>query len=486
MARRSLDPRISVGIVYVAAQFMSTMDSTIVNVALPTLSNRFHVPSASVDAVVVGYLVSLAMFIPASGWLGDRWGTKRVFLFALAGFSLASVCCGLAGSFNELVVFRVLQGIGGGMLTPVGMAMLYRTFPPEQRVQAARILIVPTIIAPALGPVLGGFLVDQLSWRWVFFVNVPVGVAALLFGALFLHEHRETRAGRFDLIGLLLAGAGFPLLIYSLSEGPVRGWTSASTLGTALAGVIGLAAFVVFELRTEEPLVQLRLLSNRLFRTATSVSVTAGAGFLGLLFLVPLFLQEARGASALSSGLTTFPEAIGVLLSTQVIARLYPHVGPRRLMTSGMVGVAATMSLMSLVGLGTSEWVIRLLMFLTGAGMASVFLSMQAAGFATISSSSTGRATTLFNAQRQLGAALGVALLSSVLAAVGPTHVDAAGVIHPHLAAYHAAFLAAAGFALLAALLALAVPDRDAAATMRRRRGPEAVAIEEALLPDMD
>ncbi|MGI8554082.1 MAG: DHA2 family efflux MFS transporter permease subunit [Dehalococcoidia bacterium] len=482
MPRRVLDPRISVAVVYVAAQFMSIMDGTVVNVALPTLANRFHVPSASIDAVVVGYLISVAVFIPVSGWLGDRWGTKRVFLFALGLFSLASALCGLAGSFNQLLIFRVLQGIGGGMLTPVGMAMLFRTFPPEQRVQASRILIVPTVIAPALGPVLGGLLVDRLSWRWVFYVNVPIGLAALIFGLLFLHEHREHLAGRFDLPGFLLAGAGLPLLMYALSEGPAHGWTAPDILGTAIVGLLLLATFVFVELRTREPMVQLHLLRNRLFFTSTSVSVVASAGFLGVLFLLPLFLQEARGASALSSGLTTFPEALGVLLSTQLVARLYPRIGPRRLMAWGMLGVAVTMSLLSLVGLETSTWIVRGLMFLTGAGMAYVFLPNQAAAFATISPSATGRASTLFNAQRQLGSALGVAILSSVLAAIGPTRLDASGAAQPYLTAYHAAFLAAAAFALAAALLALTVPDRDAAATMRHMSKRTEPVLEEVLV----
>ncbi len=178
MQRPSINPKVSVSIVFVVAMFMSIMDSTIVNVALPALSRQFNLKGTSVDAVVVGYLVSLAIVIPASGWLGDRIGTKRVFLSALALFTFASALCGLATSYPMLIGFRVLQGVGGGALTPVGTAILYRTFPPIERVQVSRILNIPTVVAPATGPILGGLLIDKLSWHWIFYVNVPIGIAA--------------------------------------------------------------------------------------------------------------------------------------------------------------------------------------------------------------------------------------------------------------------------------------------------------------------
>src|SRR5947209_1338788 len=224
--RPPLNPKIAVSVVFVLAMFMSIMDVTIVNVALPQLGRQFHVPAAHVDTVVVGFLVSLAVFIPASGWLGDRFGTKRVFLVALAIFTAASALCGLAQSLDQLVLFRVLQGVGGGMLAPVGMAMLFRTFPPEERVRASRILIVPTALAPASGPVLGGLLVTDLSWRWAFYVNVPIGVVGFIFGLLFLEETQQEDAGRFDLRGFLLSGAGLGTLMYAVSEGPAKGWSS--------------------------------------------------------------------------------------------------------------------------------------------------------------------------------------------------------------------------------------------------------------------
>lgn len=468
MRRLSIDQKVSVSIVFVAAMFMSIMDGTIVNVALPTLGQQLHVSTAAIDSVVVSYLVSLAVVIPASGWLGDRFGTKRIFLSALVLFSLASALCGLAANLPMLVLFRVLQGAAGGAMTPVGTAILYRTFPPSQRVQVSRILIIPTVIAPAAGPVLGGFLVDQLSWRWVFYVNVPIGIAACLFGLLYLYEHREPAAGRFDLPGFMLAGVGLALMMYALSEGASHGWTAPDILISAIVGLVVLAVFVVVELRTTEPMIELRLLSNRLFRTTNLVALFSSAGFLGVLFVGPLFLQEARGVSALMSGLTTFPEAIGVVLSTQLVARLYPTIGPRRLMAGGLVGATITMSLLYFMGSNTTLWLMRVLMFLMGAGMAYSFLPVQAAAFATISSSETGRASALFNAQRQLGAALGVAILGSVLSIVGPVKPNAAGMLVPNLTAYHAAFLAAAALALIGAAFALAVHDKDAASTMRR------------------
>jgi EmrB/QacA subfamily drug resistance transporter len=480
-----MNPKISVSVVYVSALFMAIMDITIVNVALPTLGREFHVRPAGVEAVVVAFLVSLAVFIPASGWLGDRFGTKRVMLTAIVIFTGASVLCGFAQSLSQLVLFRILQGAGGGMLTPVGMAMLYRTFAPHERIRASRILVTPTALAPALGPVVGGFLVTELSWRWVFFVNVPIGLFALAFGLLALDEHREAEPGRFDLAGFVLSGAGLASVMYSVSEGPFRGWGTPLIVGTGLAGAALLAAMVVVELGRREPMVDLRLFVDRLFRTTTAVFFVAVAAFLGTLFVVALFFQDGLGASPLLSGLSTFPEALGVMLGAQVATRLYPRIGPRRIIASGLAGVALLIALMSLIGAGAySLWEMRVLMFVLGYAMAHVFVPSQAAAFATISSSSTGRASTLFNANRQLGGAVGVAVLSTILATVGLVKRSGAAVV-PNLTAYHLAFATAAAIALIGAVGALAIKDSDAAPSMRKPddTGEAAVALEREPAP---
>lgn len=478
VARRNqrLSQRHAVATVYVLAMFMSIMDATIVNVALPRLGREFGVPAAHVDTVVVGYLVSLAVFMPASGWLGDRFGTKRVLLAALLIFTGASALCGAAQSLDQLVAFRVVQGVGGGMLAPVGLAMLFRVFPPAERVRAARILIVPIVFAPTIGPVLGGLLVTDLSWRWVFYVNVPIGLAAFLFGVLTLREQRHDEPGRFDLAGFVLAGAGLGACMYALSEGPAKGWTSSGILGPGLIGVALLALLVHVELRVAQPMLDLRLLGNRLFRQMSGLIVLSMTAFFGSLFLVALFYQDGFGVSALQSGLSTFPEALGILAGSQVATRLYPRVGPRRLMTVGFLGVAATLCLVATVPFTASLWEMRALMALLGLAQSHVFVPAQAAAFATITPAATGRASTMFNAGRQAGGAIGVAVLSTIIAAVGVLH-RVGGAPQPNATAYHVAFLAAAAAAVLAAVGTQAVDDRDAAPTMVPRPRPDVAAV---------
>ncbi len=464
-----ISQKVAVSVVFVAAMFMTIMDATIVNVALPTIGHDFGVSPTSVDSIAIGFLVSLAVFIPASGWLGDRFGGKRVLLVAIVLFTLASALCGLATSLGELVTFRVLQGVGGGMLTPVGMAMLMRVFPPAERVRAAAILTVPTTFAPALGPLLGGLLVTDASWRWVFYVNVPIGVAALIFGALFLRQVEQDHPGRFDLRGFLLSGLGLGLAMYGVSEGPNKGWHSPDVLATIAAGAVLLVAMAIVELRTAEPMVDLRLLKNRLFGASNGVMVLASIAFLGVLYAVSLYFQDGRGMSALAAGLSIFPEAFGVMAGAQLASRfLYPRLGPRKHVILGLTGAAISIGLFGLLGPGTSLWWARLLLVTLGLSMGNIFVPLQAAAFATITPAATGRASTMFNAVRQLGGAIGVAILTSAIVAVGPVHL-VAGHLEANLTAYRVAFLVAAAFALLAIGSALRIRDADAAQTIPGR-----------------
>ena len=456
MSSREVSYKWLVAIAFVAGLFMDLMDATIVNVALPTLGRDFAASTDALEWVVTGYLISLAIWIPASGWISDRFGSKRTFAFALTMFTAGSALCGLAWSAGSLIAFRMLQGVGGGMMTPVGTAMLFRAFPPAERARASAIVAVPTAFAPALGPVLGGWMVDNASWRWIFYVNVPFGLATLVFALLFLREHKEPGAGRFDVWGFLCSGGGLALALYALSQAPAHGWTSTPVLVCGLFGIAAFGILVVIELRRPDPMLHLRLFGDRMFRYANLSMFMVYAVLLGMLFLLPLFLQELRGLSALESGLTTFPQALGMLLMVPVASRLYPRVGPRRMLMIALIGITVTSTLFLLVDFGTNLWWIRAIMFLRGVSMSFAIVASQAAAFSSIRPEETGRASSLFNTNRQIAASIGVAALATVLG------------VHISVAAFHRAFAASIVFGLVGIAFASRIHDEDAAASMRR------------------
>jgi EmrB/QacA subfamily drug resistance transporter len=469
-----------VAIAFVLGLFMDILDTTIVNVALPDLAREFSASTNTIEWVVTGYLLSLALWIPASGWLGDRFGTKKVFVFALVMFTLASALCGAAWNIESLVAFRVLQGVGGGMLTPVGTAMLYRAYPPEERPRASSILSMVTVLAPAIGPVFGGFLVEKASWRWIFYVNLPIGVAGVVFSVLFLREHKEPTALGFDVAGFLLAGASLASLLFGLAEGPSRGWGSGIVVGSLIAGAVLTVALVVVELRVPHPMLDLRLLADRSFRTPNVVSFAAYGSLMGVLFLLPQFLQGPRGLSPLQSGLTTFPQAFGVLVMARLVGgKLYPVIGPRRLAMFGAAVITVVSALFLLVDLDTSQWWIRLIMFTRGLGLGFIFIPLQAAAFARVPLPKTGRASALFQVQRQAGAAVGVAMIATVLVerltaygAIGSRHE----VTSPEgwLRAFHQSIAFAVLLGVVAVASAWFIKDADAAPTMKRREAAPA------------
>lgn len=460
-----------VAVIFVLGLFMEIMDTTIVNVAIPTLQKTFNASGAGIEWVVIGYLLSIAVWIPSSGWIGDRIGTKRTFLFALLMFTISSMLCGQANSIGELIAFRILQGVGGGMLTPVGTAMLYRAFPPEERARASTVLVIPTVIAPALGPIIGGLLIDHLSWRWIFYVNVPIGIFGLIFGGLYLRESKEPTAGRFDVAGFVLAASGLAGMLYALSQGPEKGWGSGEVLVTGLVGVALTVAMVVVELRIDQPMLTLRLYRDRMFRNSNMINTLSYASFAAFLFLLPQFLQSLLGYSALESGLTTFPQAVGVILASQFVGKLYHTIGPRRLVAAGLVGVSLSNIPFMFVTLGVSQMTIRELMFLRGLSMAFAFVPLQAATYANIAKQDTGRASAIFSTQRQASAAIGVAILATLFhSRLIHLSNDAAPTPEVTLQAFHFAFAGSIVISLMGAVFAaLFIRDIDAKPTMHPR-----------------
>ncbi len=497
MRLRSIEYKYLVAAIYVCGLFMDIMDSTIVNVALPTLVKVFHTTNNTIEWVVIGYLLSLAIWVPASGWVGDRFGTKKTFIFAITMFTLGSALCGVSWNAGSLIAFRLLQGVGGGMMSPVGSAMLYRVFPPRERAKASAFIMVPTMIAPAFGPIVGGWLVTDVSWRWIFYINLPVGLLGLVLAFVCLREHTEPTAGRLDIRGFVCSGVGLALILLGLSRGPEQGWTNPSVMLSLAAGVALFAALVIFELRDTAPMLDLRLFVDRMFRNTNLFMFAASGGLIGVLFLLPLFLQELRGLSALQSGLATFPQAIGMILMIQVSTRMYMVVGPKRMMLAGMLGLAVTTALFLRIDLQTDIWWIRLIMFARGLTLGFCMIPMGTAMFATIKPKDTGRASALMNANRQVGGSVGVAVLATILTERTNAHVPAAVLAAAQhgdraaqaaaapgtLLAFHDAFVIAVVLAVIGAGFAFLIHDEDAAPTMRRRIPSAAAAPEGELTP---
>ena len=461
-----------VALISVFGMFMNLLDLTIVNVAVPVLASELDASAREVQWVVTAYLLAVAVAIPVSGWAGDRFGTKLIFVLALAFFTGGSALCAFAWNIESLIVFRALQGLGGGFLMPVSQTMVFRAFPQQERSKAAGILVVPTTFAPASGPLVGGLILDYLSWPWIFLVNIPVGVIGIVLAFAFLREQREDNPGRIDIPGLMLASGGLAVFLYGLAEAGERGFGDAVVLGFGGAGLALLAIFVLVELRTEEPLIDVRLFLNRMFALANLTQSVAFMGFASTLFLLPLILQLERGMSPFESGLATFPQAIGVMVMAPVMARIYPIVGPRRLVAIGLAVASATTVPLILMDLGTNVWQIQGTMFMRGVGFSMMLVPLQTAAFAGISMADTGRATAAFNATRQVAQSFGVAIIATVLtsrlahhgAMLGPLDDVASSV-----SAFSDGFIVTGAFIAGGILVALLIRDREAASTLRAR-----------------
>ncbi|MFF0791568.1 DHA2 family efflux MFS transporter permease subunit [Streptomyces spiralis] len=458
-----LSQRLVVPVMCVSVTFIAIADGAITTVALPAIARQFHLTTAALDGVVVVYPVALAMAIPASAWLVERFGGKRVLLTALVGFLAASLLCGTAASLGQLVAYRAVQGLSAGVLFPASAALLFATFTSSEQVRISRYMIIPQQIAPAAAPVLGGLLVDHLTWRWVFYVNLPVGLPAALFGALFLAGHRGGRPGRFDLPGLLLSAAALGSVMFGICEGPNRGWSSAAVTVSLALGTGLLTSAVVVELRVREPLLKLRLFGHRLFRDTNLMNLVGLIPILGAMYIGPLFLQQAQGRTALESGLTTFPEAFGVLLTVQVVGVLYARVGPRLIIGCGLVGVCGVLLLFATCDAHTGLWTFRGYMFLLGLAMGCFFVPTTVASLATIGRRDLAQASTLNTVVRQTGGALAPAAVTTALVLGTPPATAA----DPPVTAYRHAYLALAAIAAVVAVFAFTLPDGPARAAAR-------------------
>ncbi|MEX2183106.1 MAG: MDR family MFS transporter [Chloroflexota bacterium] len=452
-----------VAIVFLLGLFMELLDMTVVNVAIPTLQQDFNASLSEIEWVITGYLLALAVFIPVAGFLADRFGSKRTFMLALTIFTVASLGAGLAWSLESLVAFRFLQGAGGGMLTPVGIAMVFRAFPRDRRAIASAFVAIPAALAPALGPVLGAYLVEYQSWHWIFLLNVPIGIVGLFLGWRWLLEDRVHPFHRFDGRGFALSAAGFTLLLFGLSQAATHDWLSAQVAGTIAAGLLALAALAYVEVRAIEPMLDVRLLEIRSFLSANTVIAVAMAAMMAGLFLIPLFLQGPGGESVLESGLVTFTQAFGILVGMPLAAKLHGRVGTRALVLVGLALVMLSSWLFTSITPDVDLMNVRVWMAMRGFGMALVFVSGQLALFGDVPHGRTARASSLFNVSRQVAASIGVAITATVLssqlaadlAAAAGSSGGSATQLATQVSAFQAAFwipVALAGVGLVAAI----------------------------------
>ncbi|MFE2913515.1 DHA2 family efflux MFS transporter permease subunit [Kitasatospora indigofera] len=453
-----ISQRYVVPIMTVSITFICIVDGAITTVALPSIARQFDLTAASLSSVVVVYPVCLGIMIPSSAWLLERFGGRRMLLWSLGVFTAASVLCGAAPDLPSLVGARALQGLAAGLLTPTSQALLFRTFSHSEQVRLSRLLIIPQQIAPAVAPLLGGVLVTGLSWRWVFYVNVPIGALAMLFGLLFLAEHRDHAPGRLDLRGLLLSAAATGTLMYGVCAGPDLGWSRPLVLAALAGGTVLLALAIRTELRVTEPVLRLRLFRDRLFRDTNLISLVGFVPVLGAMFLTPLFVQDALGGSPLASGSVTFTESFGVLLTMQVVGVLYARIGPRVIIGTGLLGVTAALLLFATADAHTGLWAMRGYMFLLGLAMGAFFMPTTIASFTTVARTDVAHAATLNTVVRQTGAALAPATVTTLLV-LHPTGPGRGG---PPLTAYQHSYLVLALIAAAAAVFAFTMPDAGA------------------------
>lgn len=470
MRRPRLNPRISVTAMFVVSMFVRMLDMTIVTVAMPAISRELHVDAVSAGVVVVSYLFGLVIAIPAASWLGDRFGAKPVFVAGLAGFTVASALCAVAANLPELVVFRLLQGLAGGVFGPVVMAMLMRTFPPEERINVSRVMTIPIAAAPLVGSVLGGLITDTLTWRWIFYLNLPIGVVATAFAWVFLPGGGERLRKRFDALGFVLAAGGLTLLMYALHQSLTDGWGSPLVLLTGIGGLLAVALLVIVELRTTHPLLDLRVFQHRIFSVSVGVILTITAYNAAYNFVFPLMYQNSFGHTALRVGVDIAPAALGAIIGAQVAVRMYHRLGPRRHLMVSLGASVLGLAAMALITVGTPNWVVWLMMLWTGAAGAIAYNAAQTTSFATLTPAQSGVASSLFSTATQFGAAVGVSLLSSSLAGLGATTAAAP---------YRWGFLICAGVAFAGFAVALMIRDTDAANTVKKKAAAGNVAAPE-------
>jgi EmrB/QacA subfamily drug resistance transporter len=447
--------------VVILGSAMSILDTTIVNVALATLGRELHSTISQIQWVVTGYLLSLAAVIPLTGWAADRFGTRRMYVISLVLFTGGSMLCGISTTTAELVIFRVLQGIGGGMIMPLAMMMMAGAAGPKRMGRVMAIVSMPMMLAPILGPTIGGLIVDNASWRWIFYVNVPIGVIAVISSLRVLPKSKAGTARPLDYRGLAMVAVGLPLLTYGLAEvGSTGSFTGPKVIVPILSGLALIAMFILHALRVPNPLLNLHLYRRPTFSSASLTMFFLGAALFGGMILMPLYWQEVRDESVLSAGLLMAPQGLGMAMMMPLVGRLTDRMGGGPLSLFGVTVTALATIPFCLIGAHTSIAYLSLALLVRGMGMGFAFMPSMTAAFAALEKRELSDATPQLNVVQRVGGSLGVAILAVVLQrALTGAHTPAAAA-----AGYGTAFWFSAAMIALAIVPSLILMNAERAA----------------------
>jgi EmrB/QacA subfamily drug resistance transporter len=455
-----IDPAvIKVSAVLITGALAVVFDSTIVSVALHTLSSALHAPVSTIQWVSTGYLLALGVAVPLAGWAQRRFGGKRVWMFALALFLVGSILCSLAWDAPSLIVFRIVQGLGGGLMLPLLQTLIMQAASGKNLGRTMSIISLPTALGPILGPVVGGLILNSLDWRWLFWVNVPFCVVGLFLAWRFLPRDTDTTRARLDVVGLLLLSPALIGILYGLSDVTKSGgFGRTDVLVPLIAGVVLLAAFALYAIRRREnALVDVRLLARRPVAAASVLLFLSGASLYGAMLLLPLYFQEVRGHDVLLAGLLLAPQGVGTLLSRSIAGRLTDSLGAKWVAVVGFAIVGIATIPFAFASATTNEWILIVALMVRGFGLGAVFIPILTAGFIGLDRAQVPHASILTRVAQQVGGSFGVAVLAVLLegfaANVAPS---AAGLA----TAFNQAFWWAIAFTGVAVLVSFALPGR--------------------------
>jgi EmrB/QacA subfamily drug resistance transporter len=412
--------------VVVFGAFMTILDQTIVNIAIPRLQSAFGADLHSVQWVLTAYIMTQGIVTPTTAFFADRIGAKGFYILALSLFTLGSALCGLAWSLPALVAFRILQGVGGAFLFPLAITLMYREFPVQQRGIATAVLGIAALLAPAVGPTLGGYFITYLTWQLIFFINVPVGIIGILLALILLRKTPSQRGGRFDVPGFIFAATGLAAILYALADASTDGWTSPQVLGAGLGGCVALAIFVVVELaiarRGGTPLVNLRLFGNRPFLASSVTNTFITFAFFGGLFLLPVYMQTLRGLDALQAGLLLLPQAGASMILALIGGRLVDRIGVRPVIIPGLALMAFTLWQCAEFTLTTPFWWIEILYILRGMALGLIIQPLTVAAMSDVSPPQFAQASALNTVVRFVATSLGIAVLATTVQSQAQAH----------------------------------------------------------------